>query len=115
MPFGGANYLRAEETETLQAAPINPEFLELWENPNASYTICVYQDGNPADGLDNPADTDNRQRYEPASKDVGGSCTLLEWGCGMRGRGQVPPPTNLLLCFHCVSMNFNRVSTAFPF
>jgi len=33
MPFGGAKDLRAEENETLQAAPINPEFLQFWENP----------------------------------------------------------------------------------
>jgi C1A family cysteine protease len=33
MPFGGASDLRAQENQTLQAAAINPEFLEFWENP----------------------------------------------------------------------------------
>jgi C1A family cysteine protease len=33
MPLGSVSDLRAEENETFQMAPINPEFLEFWGNP----------------------------------------------------------------------------------
>ncbi|MGA2671017.1 MAG: C1 family peptidase [Dehalococcoidia bacterium] len=38
MPFGGVSDLRAAENETLlQVAPVNPEFLQFWQNPPETF------------------------------------------------------------------------------